>query len=378
MKLITEQAGPVHVTATARLCVDAVGGLHACATAATAWGEVIGYLVTYGAPEGFQARLNSTLIELDNALRPLRTLAGQPETDGPGAVTEDSESATAGPQDAVEATEAPAGDLPTPPSPEPPPPVVAVASSPMPTAPVGAPPMAPPVVHRLPEVDDDGCRCVLSATGPGFSISGLIEFLGRSGKSGTLRMATGGDVFTLRLVDGQLVHAECEQRPPNERLGEILVSRGAMDSTRLHRLLELCSSGWDDDRVRLGELLARENLISETELCDALSEQVRRLFARLFAGEGHWFGFYEGLPSYPRLHVQLRLMELLLDSSRVYDESLRTGPPPGDDAAADDTAGGDAADAARADDVPTDDPVAAALAEASDLRRSRGLASLWD
>ncbi len=172
-------------------------------------------------------------------------------------------------------------------------------------------------------------RCVLSASGPGFAIPSVIEFLCHSGKTGTLCVATQDDRFTLELLDGKLVHAVSERRPPNERLGTILLRDGAIPLERLAQFHELCRSEPKPDGLMLGELLERERLVSSSDLLEALSKQVSALFKRLFSGHGEWFALYEGRPVVPDLHVRLNLMKLLLDCARAADEA--GDPDPEDD-----------------------------------------------
>ena len=181
-------------------------------------------------------------------------------------------------------------------------------------------PAAAPATSQPPAELAGHRQCVLSASGPGFSVPGIIEFLCRSGRTGTLCVATTQDHFTLELIDGQLVHALSDNRPEDERLGTILCRLGAIPPPKLDRLRTLCQAESKAEGPLLGEVLEREELVSPEALLDALREQVRCLFQRLFSDDGEWFAFYEGCPAVPALHVRLNLMRLLLECARTVDE----------------------------------------------------------
>ena len=303
---------------------DAITGLRASAVAVDAW---LAMCVELGAddiscapPVMFHEQLRDILPELEGAVERLRTLA-RSESISAGEECAPSALPTYGYgnidlgsiSDDVASGDLSAGDEDAP---------TLRRDTQVATGDVKAPQQ--PVARdepEIPDVDEDGGRCVLSANGPGFSVSGLIEFLGRSGKSGTLVLATEHDKFKLRLVEGKLVHAECEQRPKSERLGEVLLRVGDLPKDRVNRMLELCKEPPGD--VPLGEVLEREGLVTKEILDRALTEQVQQLFTRLCLDPGEWFAFYEGSPSFPALHVKLNLMQLLLDSARVQDESVR-------------------------------------------------------
>ena len=147
-------------------------------------------------------------------------------------------------------------------------------------------------------------------------VSDLLAMLQGQTKTGILKINHEQENVILHLYDGQLVHAYSESSPPQERLGEILVRRGALTRARLESVL-FCHTA---SPLRFGEILTNGDVVTFEELEGALVEQVQGLFNRVFEMRGASFHFEPGLPDVEENRARLNLMQLLLESARLVDE----------------------------------------------------------
>ena len=158
---------------------------------------------------------------------------------------------------------------------------------------------------------------MLRGISPSVPIQSVLAFLSSNNKTGTLRFRTRPENFTLEIVDGDVVHTFSDQPPAGERLGDILVSRGALDSDTLEQFLEK----YADSSVTLGQALEQEELVAMDEMREALEQQTQQLFHRVFSADDAAFYFYHAESSTPELHIRLKMIQLLLESARTHDEA---------------------------------------------------------
>ena len=159
-------------------------------------------------------------------------------------------------------------------------------------------------------------QCVLRGISPALPVSTVLQFLGGQRKTGTLRVSTQEETLTIEIEDGHVVHAVSDTTPLDERLGNILLKRGAIGAEQLLTFLDEHHAS----SFRLGEVLEREGLVTREDLCGALEDQVKLLFRRLFAQPEATFYFYDGEQTQPDIHVKMGVTQLLLDSARISDE----------------------------------------------------------
>lgn len=148
------------------------------------------------------------------------------------------------------------------------------------------------------------------------SIPDLVGFFQTQSKTGVLEIQHASEVFRLEFEKGALLHAASSKSPPGERLGEILVRRGALTEARLPQLLAQLSRG-----ERLGNALLRLDGVTQADLTAAVEEQVLGIFVRLAKLPGCSFTFHEctferDLPG----RVRHNVTRLLLDSARYLDD----------------------------------------------------------
>jgi hypothetical protein len=153
------------------------------------------------------------------------------------------------------------------------------------------------------------------------AISDLIGFLGTLSSTGTLSVTTLGESFTIVLQSGRITGAVSDRSPAGEKLGDILVERGALSQRRLASFLLRNRSS----KRKLGEALILEEQVTDEELSTALQEQVRRLFMRLFESEDATFEFLNGVCPEEAIAVKMSVPGLLLESAVSIDHSHRGG-----------------------------------------------------
>jgi len=152
------------------------------------------------------------------------------------------------------------------------------------------------------------------------SVPDLVSLLQSQWKTGTLRINAPKERIELQFQTGGLLHAISTASPEGQRLGDILVRRGALSREQLDGFLAEKKS-----TLRMGELLVRGDLIPQDELTSALGEQVQHIFHRVFSLPKSRFEFREGLGGEPAERLRYNVTRLLLESARHRDEqSQRT------------------------------------------------------
>jgi len=157
-------------------------------------------------------------------------------------------------------------------------------------------------------------KLVLRGHARWFLAPDLIAYLGSAKKSGVLRISTTSEVFTIEFLAGDIVHCESTRPYSSQRLGDILISQGALDRLTLETQLGAPSP------LRLGARLLHRGIITKRQLDAALETQVQILFCRLCREEARNFTFWTGPPMFAEGGVRLSAISLILEGSRVNDE----------------------------------------------------------
>jgi hypothetical protein len=172
-----------------------------------------------------------------------------------------------------------------------------------------------------PKDRDNEPPCGLKGSTKSLRIPDLLGMLSSQRKTGTLTIRAGDENFTLELLRGAVVHLVSNRPRPDQRIGTILVARNRISAERLEAFLRT-HPAIDGP---LGQALTRESLISEEDLRDALTVQVRELFRRIFEVENAQFSFVDGKVSDLEQRVCMNTIHLLLDCARQKDEAVRAG-----------------------------------------------------
>jgi hypothetical protein len=108
------------------------------------------------------------------------------------------------------------------------------------------------------------------------TVEAVLAAVVASRRSFGLRAQTPTEQVFLRFRDGILVEAVSTSTPQGNRLGELLVARGAVEPAVLQTFLSQPSTSG-----RIGEALLEAGRITDEDLRNALQEQRRRLLQRL-------------------------------------------------------------------------------------------------
>ncbi len=148
-------------------------------------------------------------------------------------------------------------------------------------------------------------------------LADLLAVLAEREQTGTLKIrARHGECFLLEFLDGAVVHAASDTPLPNQLLGNILVARDRLCPERLKQfLVDFAPSDGP-----IGQALAQAELVSEDDLREALSEQVRRLFQRIYELDDATFCFTTGTNRDLELRATVNTA-MLLDSIARTEEA---------------------------------------------------------
>lgn len=157
-------------------------------------------------------------------------------------------------------------------------------------------------------------KLVLQGQAGWFLTPDLIGCLGSVRKSGILKIQTVSEVFTIEFHAGDIVHCESTRPSAGQRLGDILVSQGALDRATLEEHLEAPST------ERLGTRLLKEGIITQHQLDSALKAQIQVLFCHLGREKSKGFTFWAGPSLFAASGIRMSVISLLLEGARVNDE----------------------------------------------------------
>lgn len=161
----------------------------------------------------------------------------------------------------------------------------------------------------------DSCCSPLTGDSCALAVPELIEALHAQRRTGVLRVTHPEDVIELHFGEGELVHAFSHSAPAGQRLGEILVRRGALSERELRSALARNV----DSPTRIGVTLTRDGWIRAEQLEEALDEQVRSLFTRLWKQDRASYTFEPGLPQAPEERSVWNVTQLLLEGAPDSD-----------------------------------------------------------
>ena len=148
------------------------------------------------------------------------------------------------------------------------------------------------------------------------SIPDILQMIQMQAQSGILSVQLDDEMVQLEFEEGQIVHAFSRNSPAGQRLGEILVERGAISEEELKKILERLRA----KNARFGDAVREEQVVEESELRAALDQQMQSLFHRLIASGSATYEFREGLEDATPDRANVNLTLLLLDSTRALDE----------------------------------------------------------
>ena len=155
----------------------------------------------------------------------------------------------------------------------------------------------------------------LSGTLSTFPLAELLQWLGTSTKTGTLRVRGERYTKTVYLKQGRIISSASDD--PTEQLGQFLLSQGRISEEDLRKGLETQAS----TRVLLGRILVMTGKIDEGELKRLLIMKAEETIFSLFLWADAHFEFEDGeLPARLFVPVSLDIQDVLLKGVTVVDE----------------------------------------------------------
>lgn len=162
-------------------------------------------------------------------------------------------------------------------------------------------------------------RIGMRGTTDAFAVPDLVNTLSNLGKTGTLSLYADEVVFVFEFEAGKIVHAVTNKPDSGLRLGSILLAQNKLSAYALQASIEASRQA----NELLGEHLVTSATVSESDLREALNEQVRRISDAAFALVGARFSFAEGDLSCVERRTAVNTIELLLEAARQLDHQRR-------------------------------------------------------
>jgi hypothetical protein len=157
----------------------------------------------------------------------------------------------------------------------------------------------------------------LKGTLKDFGIAEILQLIGQQAKSGVLHLEGRDEVVHIAMADGNVVRAESAGRKARERLGNMLVRADLISNTQLEHALDTQKR----TLRRLGDIIVDLGYVSRPDLAGMTALQTTETVYRLF----HWkSGTYEFEPGDvdwdPATVTPLRAESVLMEGFRRVDE----------------------------------------------------------
>ncbi|HRB12058.1 MAG TPA: DUF4388 domain-containing protein, partial [Vicinamibacteria bacterium] len=118
----------------------------------------------------------------------------------------------------------------------------------------------------------------LAGTLKDFGLPDIVQLIGLQRKTGTLHLKTPGESVKVIFEGGNIVAAESSISRPSDRIGNALVTQGAITQEQLDQALAVQKQTMQ----RLGHVLISEKIVAEDSLRKAVEAQLFQVVFRLF------------------------------------------------------------------------------------------------
>jgi len=158
----------------------------------------------------------------------------------------------------------------------------------------------------------------LAGTLKDFGLPDIVQLIGLQRKTGTLHLKTPGESVKVIFEGGNIVAAESSIARPSDRIGNALVTQGAITQDQLDQALTVQKQTMQ----RLGHVLIAEKLVAEDSLRKAVEAQLFQVVFRLFRWkEGDYNFETQATVDYERTGaVSLGADFVLMEGIRMVDE----------------------------------------------------------
>ena len=149
------------------------------------------------------------------------------------------------------------------------------------------------------------------------SLAELLQWLGSSNKSGTLRFERDRATQEIRFCEGRVIG--CSSDAPAQRIGQFLISRGKATEEQLRHALTIN----EESSKMLGQTLVEIGALTEEELLDELRAQTEEIIYSLFDCSEGLFRFEETISESEFFSVDMQVQDILLRGLQRFDEMSR-------------------------------------------------------
>lgn len=158
----------------------------------------------------------------------------------------------------------------------------------------------------------------LAGTLKDFGLPDIVQLIGLQRKTGTLHLSTKGESVNVIFENGNIVAADSSMTRPSDRIGNALVTQGAITQEQLNQALSVQKQTMQ----RLGHVLISEQIVSEEMLRKAVEAQLFQVVFRLFRWrEGDYNFETQATVDYERTGaVSLGADFVLMEGIRMVDE----------------------------------------------------------
>jgi hypothetical protein len=158
----------------------------------------------------------------------------------------------------------------------------------------------------------------LAGTLKDFGLPDIVQLIGLQRKTGTLHLTNQGESVNVIFENGNIVAAESSMARPSDRIGNALVTQGAITQEQLNQALAVQKQTMQ----RLGHVLISEQIVSEDTLRKAVEAQLFQVVFRLFRWrEGDYNFETQATVDYERTGaVSLGADFVLMEGIRMVDE----------------------------------------------------------
>ncbi len=158
----------------------------------------------------------------------------------------------------------------------------------------------------------------LAGTLKDFGLPDIVQLIGLQRKTGTLHLKTPGEAVNVIFEGGNIVAADSSISRPSDRIGNALVTQGAITQEQLEQALAVQKQTMQ----RLGHVLIAEKIVAEDHLRKAVEAQLLQVVFRLFRWkEGEYNFETQATVDYERTGaVSLGADFVLMEGIRMVDE----------------------------------------------------------
>jgi hypothetical protein len=150
-----------------------------------------------------------------------------------------------------------------------------------------------------------------------FGLADILQLIYFQRKTGILTLEGRMDKIKLLFVEGNIVGAESKRRIDDNRLGKILLKRGLITESDLRAALDEHKK----TKAKLGTIIIQKEFVDKEVITEIINSQITETVIQLFNWKQGTYEFTaQGVPPDKVLSTSLDTQHLLMDGLRIVDE----------------------------------------------------------